>query len=366
MIKEIEIKPEVLSVLIKTSGYEKEEVLQIMRISRDRLERGKLTLSQLKRLAEILKRPLSAFFSAEVPELKVPPDYRLNREKKINPEVFLAQRKLEYLIEKLKELGCEDSSIPSFPLTLKPYRLAKKFREYLGVELIKNENPDKLLERYKEILEDKINIVIVEYPLKSRKTKKLEISDDVRAFSLYRDISGIVLNESDHSSVKLFSLFHEVCHLLRRTSGICSIEYEVETEFREESYCNKFAAEFLVPSEDIKKELKNVFIDKNTLPEILSNFSRIYAVSKQVILLRLLYLDQISAEEYKEFKKYLEEKGGKPQYAIRRWNKVFKNRVGNVVIKKVKASLRGNKISFYEALNILDMKIKYAEKLLYE
>ncbi|MEN3039790.1 MAG: hypothetical protein ABDI07_11715, partial [Candidatus Kryptonium sp.] len=145
-----------------------------------------------------------------------------------------------------------------------------------------------------------------------------------------------------------------------------SIEYEVETEFREESYCNKFAAEFLVPSEDIKKELKNVFIDKNTLPEILSNFSRIYAVSKQVILLRLLYLDQISAEEYKEFKKYLEEKGGKPQYTIRRWNKVFKNRVGNVVIKKVKASLRGNKISFYEALNILDMKIKYAEKLLYE
>ncbi|MEN3045182.1 MAG: hypothetical protein ABDH37_08240, partial [Candidatus Hydrothermales bacterium] len=80
----------------------------------------------------------AAFFSDEVPELKVLPDYRLNRDKKINPEVFLAQRKLEYLIEKLKELGCEDSSIPSFLLTLNPYQLAKQFREYLGIELIKN------------------------------------------------------------------------------------------------------------------------------------------------------------------------------------------------------------------------------------
>jgi len=366
MIKEIKIRPEVLSTLINTSGYEVEEVTKRTQIPLKRIKEGNLTLSQLKKLAGILKRPLAAFFSDEVPKLKTLPDYRLNRERKINPEVLLAQRKLKYLIKKLKELGVEKTLIPSFSLTLSPAELAEKFRSYLNIGLIKNNKPNELLDTYKKVLEDRLNLIIIEYPLKPRKKKKTEASDDVRAFSIYSELAGIVLNENDHPSVKLFSLFHEVCHLLKKSSGICSLEYEVEKQFEDESYCNQFAAEFLVPSEDIKKELKNYRVTFNTLPEIVNKLSKIYAVSKQVVLLRFLYLRYISFQQYEEFKRQLEEKGKKPQYGIRKWDKIFKNRIGNAVIKEVKKSLMENKISFYEALNILDVKVKYAEKFLYE
>ncbi|MGC8576268.1 MAG: ImmA/IrrE family metallo-endopeptidase [Caldisericum sp.] len=361
--KELKIRPEVLKELIKLSGYELTEISNKASISLSRLEEGRITLSQLKKLAGILKRPIAAFFSDEIPSLPVIPDYRLNREKRINPEVLLAKRKLTYLLEKLKELGAKKTTIPSFEGLLSPYQLAKRFRDYLEVKVKKNQNPSDLLEHYKHILEDKLSVVILEYPLKPKRSKG---SDDVRAFSIYSDISGIVLNENDHPSVKLFSLFHEVAHLIRKSSGICSLEFEVEKEFEEESFCNKFAAEFLVPVEDMREELTNYSISDNTISEIVNNLSKTYGVSKQVILLRLLYLEYLQSEKYYLFKKQLEEKGLEKQFGRRIWEKVFKNQVGNLTIKETKRALLENKISFYEALNILDVKTKYAEKFLYE
>ena len=61
--------------------------------------------------------------------------------------------------------------------------------------------------------------MVVEYPLKA---------EDVRAFSLRSGLSVIVLNESDEPQVKLFSLFHEIAHLLKHGSGICSIDVSEE------------------------------------------------------------------------------------------------------------------------------------------
>ncbi len=88
MIKsEIKIKPEVLIALIELSGFDKEEISKKLKIPIQRIDEGKLTLSQLKSLAKTLKRPIVAFFSDEIPTPQYIPDYRLNREREINPKV---------------------------------------------------------------------------------------------------------------------------------------------------------------------------------------------------------------------------------------------------------------------------------------
>jgi Zn-dependent peptidase ImmA (M78 family) len=364
MFREINLKSEVIKGLIGMSGFDKEEISKKSKISLKSLDEGKLTIPQLKRLAEVLKRPIAAFFSDEIPSLPTAPDYRLNREKRINPEIFMAQRRLIYLLEKLKEMGIEKSSIPKIEPNISHFQLAGEFRNYLGIEVIKNQKPNVTLSKYKEIIEHSLKFLIVEYPLKPKKKKE---TDDVRAFSIYySEIGGIVLNETDHPSVKLFSLFHEICHLLKRNSGICSLDYEVEKEYEEESFCNKFAAEFLVPSYDIEKRLQTYSIPEETILETVSKLSKLYSVSKQVILLRLLYLNHISTEKYYSLRAQLEEREIKQQFGRRNWEEVFKNRVGNLTIKEVKKGLQENKLSFYEALNIFDVKTKYAEKFLYE
>lgn len=352
--KEIKLASEVLKTLRETSGYSIEEIAKKLKTSKEKvesIEKGEsvFTLTQIKKLADIYKRPLAAFFSDSVPELPSIPDYRINREKRLTPQVYLAERKAHYLSEKIKQLSGGKSQLPSFPEGLNADALAKKFRKYLNIELIKSKKPEEILTHYKKVMEDTLTIIVIEYPLEA---------DDVRAFSILSDISVIVLNEKDKPSIKLFSLFHEICHLLKRTAAICSLEIEQQNQDIE-SYCNFFAAEFLVPLDNLKIEVEKLAqIDEEATKQL----SGIYGVSKQVLMLRLLWSGYITEERYEQFKSELVRpiKG----FGRRNWDKVFLNRVGNLPLHEIKKAYNEGKITFYEASSILDFKTKYAEKFI--
>lgn len=359
--KEIKVNKEVLQKLIELSGYENIEIAQKMKMSLTILEsiiegeRG-FSITQLKKLAHILKRPMAAFFSEPIRPLPVIPDYRINRGKRLTPQIYLAQRKALYLIERLRELSEERSQIP--PLSgHQPEQLAKEFRKYLDIELKKNMPPEDLLNLYKDVLEKKLKILIIEFPL------KYEDSDDVRAFSIFSEISSIVLNESDHPSVKLFSLFHEICHLIKRNDGICSIEIETEEKYEQEKFCNTFSAEFLIPEEDLRLEIK--MLDEFRLEKVIDKLTKIYGVSKQVIIRRLLNINYIDWNKFNELKQTFESQEPKSYFGRRNWEQTFKKRVGGLTIQEIKKAVKMGKISFYEAIDILGLKIKYAEKLIY-
>ena len=353
--KELKLQPEVLRALREASGYSVEEIAKKLKTSVDKVasvEEGQtsFTLNQIKKLAEIYKRPLAAFFSSFIPELPKSPDYRLNREKKLTPNVYLAQRRAHYLSKKIKELSGKRSQIPTFSKQLSADDLAREFRKTLNIEFIKHRKADEIMAYYKKVLEDALTILIIEYPLKA---------DDVRAFSISSDISVIVLNEEDKPSIKLFSLAHEICHLLNNTTGICSLEIEHENSI--ESFCNRFAAEFLVPLEDLKIEVQKFEqIDE----EAVNQLSETYGVSKQVMMIRLLWLRYIKKEQYEQFKKGIEETSIPKPFGRRNWEKVFLNRMGNLSLNEIRKAYSGRKITFYEAESILDLKTKYAEKFI--
>jgi len=355
-MKEIELKPLVLKALRETSGYSVEEVAKKLKVSKEKIvsvEEGKstFTLTQIKKLADIYKRPLVVFFSSSIPKLPKVPDYRINREKRLPPQIYSAERRIYYLSEKIKELSRKKTQIPTFSKEISADELAKEFKKYLSIELLKSKKPEEILAIYKKILEDALTIIIIEYPLKA---------DDVRAFSIYSDISSIVLNEDDKPSIKLFSLFHEVCHLLKKKHGICSLELE-EQHQNIESYCNDFAAEFLVPLDDLKIEIKKFEPKSN---KVINQLIKIYGVSKQVIMLRLLRLRYIEKEEYEQFKKKIDEESERKKFGRRSWDKVFLNRAGNLPLQEIKKAYNKGQITYYECLNILDLKTKYGEKFI--
>ena len=306
------------------------------------------TLTQIKKLADIYHRPLAAFFTDTLPKLPALSDYRINREKRLTPQIYIAERRAFYLANKLAELSDKKSQIPTFSETLKPDELAMEFRKYLNIELLKSKKPEEYLAHYKQVLEEKLLISIIELPLKA---------EDVRGFSVHSGISIIVLNENDQTQIKLFSLFHEAYHLIKKTSSICSIEIE-QKDKDIESECNRFSAEFLVPLDDLKEERKRFSqLDENAISEL----SKTYGVSKQVIMLRLLWLRDITNEGYNKFKKESTKKLKEKMFGRRNWDKVFKNRVGNLVIMETTNAYRSGKISYSEVIDILNMKTKYIE-----
>ncbi len=189
-MNEIKLQPEILKKLREASGYQIEEVAKKLKTSKDKIEsveagKGHFTLTQIKKLAEIYKRPLAAFFSDSIVELPKITDFRINRDKRIPPSVYLAERRLQYLLDKTKELSGKKSKIPSFPVELRPVELAKVFREILNIDIVKNRKSDEILQYYKKVLEDTFTIVIIEYPLKT------EDANDVRGFSICSDLYGV-------------------------------------------------------------------------------------------------------------------------------------------------------------------------------
>jgi len=358
----VKTKSEVLRRLREMLGFSAEEIAKKLKTTPEKIkqvENGKdsFTLSQIKKLSNIYHISLAAFFSDSIPEIPTIPDYRLNREKRLNPQVFIAQRRAYYLSKEIALLSNKKSEIPSFKIGITPKELAHVFREYLGLEVIKNKNPKEILREYKSRIEQKMFVPIVEYPLKA---------EDVRAFSMYSDISIIVLNEKDRPELKLFSLFHEIGHLLTKSSALCSIEIELENRGIE-SYCNRFSAEFLVPENDLKTEIESrdlSLFDQDAVSEL----AKVYGVSKQVIMIRLLRFGYINKKDYEQFKSRYEESKKelekRKRFGRRNWEEVFFNRAGGLVISEMKKAYKRGEITPVDVATALEMRTKYVEKFI--
>ena len=350
-----------LKDLRELSGYSLEDIAKKMKVPVEELNKIegsnlKVDLQQIKKFSNMYNRPLAAFFSEAPPQpIHKIADHRINREKKEVPEIYAAERRAYYLANKITQLSDKRSKIPAFSGDLSAIEFARKFREYFkqtGIELLKSSSPAKTLDYYKSAIENDFSIVVTESPFKS---------DDIRALCITNEISIIVLNEKDKSEIKLFSLFHELCHLAKKTGSLCSLDMELNGEAFEETFCDEFAAEMTVPKTDIEKEISN--IDKIDYRAI-SSLSKVYGVSKQVVYLKLYYMGRVDKGAYIGFasrkieKQKLKGKGGK------NWNKTFRNRVGNLVIGEVKRNYGEKNISLIEAIEILGVKSKYAQGML--
>jgi Zn-dependent peptidase ImmA (M78 family) len=124
--------------------------------------------------------------------------------------------------------------------------------------------------------------------------------EDARAFCLFRDkLSGIGLSNEDRDHGKIFSLFHEVCHLALKKPGVSGLTSRSVSQNQEiEQYCDRFSASFLLPSSHYEvnsslKALSSSLNYENT--RLLANK---FKVSKYVIIRRALDLDHISPDEY--------------------------------------------------------------------
>lgn len=78
--------------------------------------------------------------------------------------------------------------------------------------------------------------------------------EDGRGFSLYdsADSPTIIVNREENTkNPKAFTIFHEYAHLLLRKPGVSDERFSNPTE----SFCNRFSAAFLIPTEALRKLL---------------------------------------------------------------------------------------------------------------
>ncbi len=263
------------------------------------------TYPQLEALAyKVYKRPVALFFFPEPPDEPDPehsfrtlPDFEI---RELGPDTRFHVRDARALQLSLYELN--QGKNPTHQKIFRDLRLghalsapdvADRVRAYLGIDLETQKEwrrPDDALKAWRSAVEER-GVFVFKESLRQR---------EVSGFCLYDEEFPIIyLNNSTAVPRQIFTLFHELAHILVQTSGVTKLDDRYIGSLagdakRIEVFCNRFAAEFLVPRADFRRRIRGIRTDDETIAELAGD----YKVSREVILRRLLDLNLVSQADY--------------------------------------------------------------------
>ncbi len=210
----------------------------------------KPTVAQLRKAAQVYKRPLSIFFLSEIPrDFTIPHDFRrLPGEVAyvyspgLRLELRQATERREIALALYEELGEEPKPFPlNTGISENPELVASRIRETLGVtydDQSKWRDSYTAFRQWKTRLEE-LDVLVFQISGLS--------SSEFRGFSLAETLVPVIaVNRGETPNARIFSLLHETCHLMLRQSGICDFEEDgsrPELDERTEVFCNRIAAE---------------------------------------------------------------------------------------------------------------------------
>ena len=127
-------------------------------------------------------------------------------------------------------------------------------------------------ENLKTALRTKWNIQIIEIPLKIRKISGITFN--------YENHFIVFINKGHTEERKLFSLTHEVCHIVYHLKQKSYLISRLSSRHEIEKEANKFAEEFLIPSEKLSEEFRIGELH-NLKKEYITKLARKFNVSQE-------------------------------------------------------------------------------------
>jgi len=317
----------------QTSGYQIDEVAARMglafspeRILAMEADAEKPSIAQAKNLAKIYGRSLSLLYLPEPPAEPDPPaDFRMGYDG-LDQEISPALRKLVRRMQELRESALDladdlDETNDRFPivplqgsLDQDPALLVGPVRHWLGIDAdVQSQwrDPKLAFDHWRAALESRGVIVYVELGAHSVST------EEVRGFCLAEDQAPlIVVNNLDAKAAQVFTLFHELGHILLRLPAMCldmdQEEAGQDQMSRVEVWCNRFAGEFLVPRATVSEHPLAALMAERLVEspsaaheewdDDLRELAAFFAVSAEVIVRRLTVLGWLTAKHYRAWK----------------------------------------------------------------
>ncbi len=218
----------------------------------EQLEEGEKQplLEELKSLSKIYKRTIATLLLQNPPKEKpLPKDRRtVNSEElgNFHEKTILAIRKARAIVQsliELKENQGQHINTFEFKATLKDsaYETAVKIRRRLKLDEVTQTDNNIAFESYLEIVES-LGVCVLQLSL---------TQDNLRGFSIVDERMPIIgIKRAELVTAKIFTLFHELGHIILNEGGICDISFDLNAQ-QIEKWCNAFAAEILIPSQQL-------------------------------------------------------------------------------------------------------------------
>lgn len=298
---------EILLWGIERAGYRLEEFLMIEHRVKEWLDNIKQpTAKQLEKISQKLHLPFGYLFLDTPPVEEIDfPFFRTNHnqvnEKHVSLNVYdaikIIERRQDWLKDYLLDSGNDELDfVGLYQASANPVEVAQHIRHTLKLEELwasTFNTKEEAINHLTELIEDAGIIVSFNGVVGNSNLRKIPV-EECRGFVLVDKIVPFMfINNSDSKSAQIFTLAHELAHIwIGRSAGFDFRDMHPANE-PGEIFCDKVAAELLVPS--------GLFIERWKESQDFSTLNKFFKVSPIVIARKALDLNLISRESFFSF-----------------------------------------------------------------
>ena len=264
---QITLQPDVLRWARERAKLQPEELARKMGVKRhERVlewERdGVISVAQVDKLAKCTYTPLGFLYSKEPPDERLPiADFR-TREGTPPPSpdlldtVYLMQRRQAWMRDELIKDGVEPLGfVGAYGLDSQPRHVASAMREALQLTDGWADTQSTWREALRLIQDrlDATGVLVCFNGVVGNNSRRKLAPNEFQGFALADEYAPLVfVNSTDFKAAQMFTLAHELAHLFIAQSGVSTFEALQPVSNETEEFCDKAAAEFLVPEEELR------------------------------------------------------------------------------------------------------------------
>lgn len=361
----------------KTAGYSLQEAANRAHVKIEQLEsweqgEQRPSVSQLRKLAKLYKRPLAVFYLPEAPlTFKALHDYRKLPEQAVTVEspelrfeIRRAHERRQVALALYDELG---ETPPTFQMQVSlasdPEHVANQIRDLLGItyaEQIKWKDAYEARSWWRDALE-RIGVLVFQ-------ATDVALSE-MRGFSINeKPLPVLAVNSKDQVRGRIFTMLHEFTHLLLNEDSLCTLDEthkRTSVEQRVEVFCNRVAGAALIPRYylEMENEVSGKQHKSDWSNETIEALAKKYSVSREALLRRLLTLGYTTEAFYRkrreEFLQEYEELSQKAQSGFVQPDRAAINAAGPSFVRLVLSSYYQDKITAVDVSDFLNIRLKH-------
>lgn len=292
----VEVRPELLDWARERAGLSVNAIVQrLPQFAQWERREVQPTLRQLEQFARLTYTPIGYLFLPEPPIERLPiPDFRTVADTGVarpSPDLldtlYTCQQRQEWFRDHARAEGQDavavigrasvDSDIET---------VASDMRLALGFDLAARRGMSTWTEALRRFIEQAENLgvlVMVNGVVGNNNRRKLN-PNEFRGFALADDLAPLIfVNGADTKNGQMFTVAHELAHIWLGQSALSDATAASVPAHRIERWCNQVAAEFLVPLDALRPQIRRA-----ADPGDESNrLARIFKVSSLVILRRM-------------------------------------------------------------------------------
>ncbi|ACI21400.1 ImmA/IrrE family metallo-endopeptidase [Thermodesulfovibrio yellowstonii] len=310
-MSKIDINKEILIWAINRSGLNLDIIKKkFPKIDKWLNDEDKPTIKQAEQLAKMLYIPFGMFFTRALPEDEITiPFFRTKGEqRKLSPElidtIHIIKQRQDWIKEYFLQTGNEPLDfVGTVSLEDDINDVSAKIKNRLGLK----ENWAAVFNTwqhafnyFKEAVEEIGIFVIINGIVGNNTRRKLDVQE-FRGFVITDKLAPFVfINGQDARAAQIFTLAHELVHVWLGKSAIFDLRELLPADDKTEQFCDRVAAEFLVPQNAIRDIWETYKDDEDKYQKLAKHFK----VSELVIARRALDINLINKEQFLNFYKY--------------------------------------------------------------